>query len=687
MYYDCLGGNNYLITLKIYRDCSSSQNAPFDSPAAVGIYDGNNILINTLRFFNPSITLLPVVISDPCYQAPQGICVQEAIYTQQVTLPLNPTGYHISYQRCCRNAGIVNIVNPGEVGATYTTFIPPNALTTCNSSPRFKELPPLVICNDVPFLFDHSATDPNGDSLVYSFYDPTQGGTTFDPAPAPPVSPPYIAIPWENGYQLNRQIPGSPDLSINASSGILNCLPSMVGLYVYGVKVDEYRNGVLFSTTHREFQTTVTPCPKTVVSSVPDQQEVCAGFTVRLKNNSANATSFSWNFGDPNNPGAGSTDFEPTYTYSDTGTYVITLIANPGMSCADTALAIYRIHPPLDVKYENPGPKCLHDQNLRFEAEGNFTNNAVVTWDFGINANRPTAIGYIQNGISFDTPGTYAVTVTVSEFGCTDSYTDSVRIAPLPFAFFVTPDSGCAPYTVSFENLSKSPVPMSYTWSLGDGNFSTEENPRHTYKHPGSYDVSLTVFIDSICQYTDTYNVHAAILVNPSPQAGISADPLTNSIYYPNITFFDESQGATEQIIYFADGRSSPLSPITHTYSESGYYNAYQWVINEFGCTDTAQVTVFIEPDTRVYIPNAFTPNGDGVNDIFLPVIKDVLDYEIIVFNRWGQAVFTTVNPAEGWDGKHQGKESPVDVYVYKLWYSDWKNIRKVVNGHVTLIR
>ncbi|MFN3916120.1 MAG: PKD domain-containing protein [Flavobacteriales bacterium] len=686
--YECVGGNNYLITVKIYRDCSSPQNAPFDPSIPVGVFDGvTNTLLVAHSFSNPLISPVPVVINDPCYQPPGGICVQEAIYIQTITLQPNANGYILSHQRCCRNAGIVNIVNPGAVGATFLTYISPDALAVCNSGPEFSQLPPLVVCNGIPFSFDHSASDPNGDDLVYSFYHPFNGGTTGNPAPSPPATPPYFTVPFSAGYTVNQQITGAPNLTINNVTGELICLPNTNGLFVFGVVVEEYRNGVLFTRTYREFQTTVAPCPQTVVSSIPNQTDFCSGFTVNLANNSLNANDYLWNFGDPNNPNATSTDFAPSYTYSDTGSYTITLIANPGLSCADTATVIYSIQPPLNITFINPGPKCFHNQNMTFDVNGNFTNAAQIQWNFGPNANIPVSNNKTVNGVTFDYPGKYLVVVNVEEFGCSAQHSDSVEVIPLPVPLFLPVDTGCAPYTVQFENLSTSSVPATYIWNFGDGNFSTLTNPTHTYINPGTYTVTLTVLIDSVCSYNASYTIPNTVHVNVSPFAGIGANQLTADIYYPTITFFDQSQGATQQIIYFGDGEFSYQSPAVHDYLNSGYHYAHQWVINEFGCTDTAVVTIFISPDTRIYVPNTFTPNGDGINDVFLPIVNDVLDYELFIYNRWGNVIFKTTNTQEGWDGTLKGDKSPIDTYIYKIWYNDWQNMRYEIIGHVSLVR
>ncbi|MGB3077249.1 MAG: hypothetical protein WBB36_18125, partial [Chitinophagales bacterium] len=227
IYYTCLGNNNYEITLKIYRDCNST--TPFDDPAAVGIYNSTGLLQQTLLLPFPGASSVDPDVSDPCLQLPPGICVEEAIYKTVVNLPAIAGGYDISYQRCCRNNTIANLYDPANTGATFTTHIPGANIALCNSSPRFKNYPPIVICVDQNLEFDHSATDPNGDSLVYSLCTPLQGADATLPQPSPPPPGPYDPVIWQPPYNQNNQIGGNPVMTINSQTGLLKAFPTALG--------------------------------------------------------------------------------------------------------------------------------------------------------------------------------------------------------------------------------------------------------------------------------------------------------------------------------------------------------------------------------------------------------------------------------------------------------------------------
>ena len=163
--YKYLGNNNYQITLKVYRDCNTGQ-APFDDPAVLGVFNSAGALLSTISMGGPAITYIQPNLNNPCITVPPDVCVEQAIYTSTQNLPSISGGYQIVYQRCCRNGTIVNILDPGNVGSTYIAKIPDVSVTGTNSSPYFNYFPPIAICEGMPLVFNHSATDPDGDQLV-----------------------------------------------------------------------------------------------------------------------------------------------------------------------------------------------------------------------------------------------------------------------------------------------------------------------------------------------------------------------------------------------------------------------------------------------------------------------------------------------------------------------------------------
>ncbi len=202
IFYQCLGSNNYQITLKVYRDCFNGI-PPLDNPAYIGIFNASGVLVGNPVVSLSADSLLPVTANNPCLVVPPNICVEEGTYTFTAFLPPVPGGYTIAYQRCCRNITLLNIFDPSNTGITIQQTIPDTALAICNSSPYYNNYPPTVICVDYPLVFDHSATDPDGDSLVYSLCAPYTGADALNPQPLQPTAPPYTTVVYVFPYSAS----------------------------------------------------------------------------------------------------------------------------------------------------------------------------------------------------------------------------------------------------------------------------------------------------------------------------------------------------------------------------------------------------------------------------------------------------------------------------------------------------
>ncbi|MCH8317956.1 MAG: gliding motility-associated C-terminal domain-containing protein [Bacteroidetes bacterium] len=224
-------------------------------------------------------------------------------------------------------------MNPGGTGATYTAFIPDTGVAKYNSNPAFNNFPPILVCVDAPLEFDHSATDIDGDSLVYELCTPYHNASGVIPCPA--SAPPYPFVTWAAGYSQNDPLGGVP-LSIDASTGFLTGTPDTKGQFVVGVCVKEYRNGVLLSEGKRDFQFNVTQCFNPLAYVADTMMTFCEENTITFPNNSRRASTYEWDFGDPMALTDISTAEFPTYIYPNTGTYIVRLVANPGSVCTDT---------------------------------------------------------------------------------------------------------------------------------------------------------------------------------------------------------------------------------------------------------------------------------------------------------------------------------------------------------------
>lgn len=344
IYYDCLGGDNYKITLKLYRDCYNGL-ASFDAPATIFIFDSSGNFIDSVEAnaFNPVVLTYP--LNNPCLSPPSNVCVEEAVYEVMVNLPPLAGGYDLTYQRCCRNSTVLNISNPADIGTTYVTHIPDSVLAICNSSPRYNTFSPIFLCAGIPLAYDYSVTDPDGDSLHYELCEAYTG---LDPAcpilgaQAPggcnPMAqpPPYSLVPYFAPYTNANPMSASQPLAVDPLTGLMTVTPNMLGQWVIAVCVSEYRNGLLLSVNKRDFQFNVVDC-SVFVEANPVQQPFCFGSPTNFTQNSVNAFSYYWDFGDTTTNLDTVNFVSGTWTYSDTGTYTVTLIVNAGTICSDTA--------------------------------------------------------------------------------------------------------------------------------------------------------------------------------------------------------------------------------------------------------------------------------------------------------------------------------------------------------------
>ncbi|MBI2968193.1 MAG: PKD domain-containing protein [Bacteroidetes bacterium] len=318
LYYQCIGSNNYIITLKLYRD--GCQNCyPFDHPTSIYIFNPNGTLFNEIEFNNFDSLKVPLPLFDLCYSN-EPITVWEITLETTVNLPAATGGYTIVYQRCCRTGDIINIANSNDFGTTYFTHIPDPA-SLCNSSPLYNNYPPVFLCVDDTFLFDHSATDLDGDSLVYELCPSFDGADVFDPKPDPPLPPPYNYIQYQAPYSAYYPMDANPPLTIDSETGLLTGKPVTIGKYNVTVCVSEFRNGNFMGSASRDFIFNVVNCI---------EKNITAGFfhtdsalMVNFSNTSiiqGNAA-YSWDFGD----GSFSSDSNPSHLFNTSGIYNVCL--------------------------------------------------------------------------------------------------------------------------------------------------------------------------------------------------------------------------------------------------------------------------------------------------------------------------------------------------------------------------
>jgi len=689
MNYTCLGNNQYEIKLTIFRDCFNG--VPwFDNPASIGVFTSNNLLFTQALVpldFSQNDTLQPTLISD-CFVIPPNVCVHTTTYTTVVTLPFLPGGYQIAYQRCCRNNTISNIIAPEDTGATYSIEIGPQALQECNSSPVFNNWPPLYICVNVPMEIDQSAVDPDGDSLVYRLCDPLRGAVPNNPMPQPPNAPPYIPVQWiDPPYNVNNMLnglPGGVPMSIDPQTGLVTGTPNTIGQFVFGICVEEYRNGVLIGVKRRDYQVNVGVCAiATAAFFAPEI--ICDSYEVTMTNQSQSASNFLWQFNDPNNPGATSTLVNPSYTYSDSGLYTITLIAQPGTNCSDTFSTQVQILPnTLFANFSVETLDCEDELTIQVTDSSLDTAVSIASWSWEL-VNGPTTVtSTLQNPqFTLTHSGSATLTLTVTaENGCIKTLSetfpvifindpllqDSTAICRGDGGVALNPDGGFSGAT--------------YVWMPPD--FLDNPNSPNPTSTPDTTTTYTVVITDAtgFCQIEQTVTV----IVSPD----VTVTPVIDTIFKGSSVQITATENGTYTYVWsppdFLDDPtiSNPLS----TPEESIVYTLV--VTDENGCFVERSVTILVllpceEP--FVFIPTGFTPNGDGKNDTFKVIGNNLDEIYLAVYNRWGELIFETRDPSAGWDGTYKGKLMPPDAYGFYAIVKCVGGLEYFKKGNVTLLK
>ena len=271
----------------------------------------------------------------------------------------------------------------------------------------------------------------------------------------------------------------------------------------------------------------------------------------------------------------------------------------------------------------------------------------------------------------------------VASGGCRDSFALPIQVIPSPQASFVhSALDGCAPHQVSFTQNSSGGI--LHAWYLGDSTpVSNASNLLHTYAVPGTYPVTLVAYGEGGCSDTATVEL---VHVGATPTAEFFTDPeFPVQMGMPNTTvsFFEQTTDAATWLWNFGDGNSSSEPNPQHQFTTAGEHFVTLTVTSEFGCVAQVIHGPFVVVPSDLFIPNVFSPNGDGVNDVFLPEYIGSQPFFLQIFDRWGVLMAEVRNKTAGWDGLTvDNKPAPDGVYYYRLTVGP-----REFAGNVTLMR
>ncbi len=751
--YRYLGNDNYEIKLTVYRDCYNGI-PQFDDPAYLGVFNifNNLVTVYSMPFLGKD-TVQPYITS-PCLPPPINVCYERTTYITTINLPATPGGYQLVYQRCCRNITITNLQNPDDQGISIYATIPDKVPIPVNSNPVFKNWPPPFICQNYPFVFDHSAIDADGDLIRYELCAPLNGAVGPNPQPNPPENPPYQPVTWAPGYGINNMLGGIP-LTIDSVTGIMTAIPNTIGQFVVGVWAKEYRNGYLIGATKRDFQINVVSCPGLTTAYFPGPINQCGTSPVSFQNLSVNAIAYHWNFGDPNSTSDTSNLSNPTYQYSAPGTYTVTLIAySDSVLCGDTAISTVTIYPEEAASFT-----CTLDTCTAIIQLNDTSNNSgsFVSWQFGdgsLSTDHDPAHSYL-------TTGNYTITlISTSTNGCKDTVQKVIQVTePLKANITSSTNANCNDSCNGTATITSSggTAPISYLWN----DPSLQTTLTATGLCAGTYTVTVTdaagcksilvrlineptaivhaiestdAYCGGLCIGTATSTItggtppYSYTWNDPGSQTTPTASALCPGTYTVNVT---DSNGckATDSVTVLY---SNYIPPVTATINHDTAFvgqeiqliatlanYSYQWspgiglnntqiynplatldsgsytyivvITDDKGCTNTDTVTIYVKNVTCVepelFVPNAFSPNGDGINDVIYVHGNTILEMHFVIYDRWGVKVFESNEPSFGWDGTYKNKKLTPAVFDYYAEITCYNKEKFFKKGNITLLK
>lgn len=378
-----------------------------------------------------------------------------------------------------------------------------------------------------------------------------------------------------------------------------------------------------------------------------------------------------WDFGD----GTTSTLDNPVHIFDSLGNYTVALIVTSPDNCIDTSFRTITVVNSFQAEFTISSSNICSGEEIQFTDQ---TRGGANTWDWDFGDGNGSTLENPTH--TYQEAGTYNVRLLASDAftpGCApDSFSLEVEVYPNANASFSVEDTACQSQFVQFDSITESPTVVAYSWDFGDNSNSSSPSPEFFYSQPGEYTIQLIVE-DEFCG-VDTSSEF--VFVKPSPQFSLGNDTSIcvsdEYILRVNDTEVDRirwSNGSTEDVLIVTDFPSQISVEVLKN-----------------GCTTTDQVFIGAKPDGCyiVNIPSGFSPNDDGLNDILKVLPTRILDFELKIFNRWGELLYE--NPGmfnQGWDGTYDGEPQDVGVYTYfiKATGMDGRTIRQ--SGNITLLR
>lgn len=377
----------------------------------------------------------------------------------------------------------------------------------------------------------------------------------------------------------------------------------------------------------------------------------------------------------------------PDTTVSPTSTtlYTVEVLDSSGCRVGPDSILV-TVLPPLSLSVDPVTSICEGNSAVLTANASGGNGSYNFSWSNGDDGASTT--------VSPSTTTSYSVNVTSGCPGSNASDSVTVPVEPLPQPRLSADTlSGCVPLEVELTNETDPAQTGDCIWYIENGDtLSGCNDPKTVIEKPGCHDITLSVTSPDGCTQDTTYEDQ--ICTYPLPEADFSFEPDTANVLDPTVNFLNASKRAVQYRWDFGGLDSSSATDPSYTFPEDerGSYPVCLEAISTYGCRDTSCEKVIVEGEFLLYVPNAFTPDGDGINDAFYPVVQghDPSDYQFQIYDRWGELIFQSEDPEEKWRGRVKGSSTLAkpDVYVWKLKLrSEISGEHETFTGHVTLVR
>lgn len=566
------------------------------------------------------------------------------------------------------------VTGTGSNGCTNTASV----LVVVNSAPNVNAGQNQSICAGFPVTLSASGAN------TYSWNNGVLNNSAFYPTTTNTYTVTGTSV---NGCTATSQVTVTvnPSPTVNGGSNKVVCAGTAIILNATGANTYTWSNGVMNnvpfvpinSGTYTVTGTSSNGCigtssvfvtvnPLPIINAGPDIS-VCNGSAVQL--NASGGVSYLWSNGLNNG-----SSFVP----SSTAVYSVTGTDHNGCIATDDIQVVVN---PIPTVFAGADQNICDGNSVTLNAQGANT----YSWSSGL-----------INGVSFNLPvGQYAYTVTgTSAAGCSATDEITITVIPKPIVNFDSDiNTGCSPLQVTFTNTS--PESQSCQWNMHDGTSLISGNTvSHKFMNFGDYTVSLTILGSNGC--SNTLSLENYIHVLETPKASFFSNSAVITESNGKINFFNTSTGADKYLWSFGDESvgSIEFSPShSYVYQSYGQYLVTLIAYNDNGCVDSISKWIRAQEEEIFYIPNAFTPNGNGLNDVFKPIFTSGYDehnFYFAVYNRWGELIFETKDPELGWNGTSMKSGDLVGegIYTYMVIFkSSINSERKQIMGHVNLMK